>query len=529
MNKMAYIDLMLLLLIWIVYCIYSVATEGIHHRDSYHANSNSHNHIMHHHKHHSHRNITHRFYIYDTDDWHNISIASWYRRDPNEIMDTSFNYGAGPLVNLTAGLFHTDQYQLYSIMYNRLLRDPRRVHDPNKATTYIIPYDIASDTAFYKHCVKSVGRCYDFRKCPLAPRVEELLMQSPYFLRHGGHDHLLIVGMNYAMDHYIGKPKCKSLLSTTCTNCTKLAIDDYSFLHSDDSGIKEKGDHWHAVPFPSDFHWVSEIEQPFPWMNEDRPILVSYTGSAASYYNPARRIRTSIIHYCELHPDLCAHASYGVNGTRDSFKVDGYNPLDVSKNSVFCFQPIGDLMTRKGLFDSLSQGCIPVMFDLLTANVMYTWHWSESFWNQISIQYPFHPTAFRYFDPVLALQELWVNNRTEILHKMELIRERVFELQYSLEGRIELNGPLTKKPWLNMNTIHRYNNTKYIDSGNYNSIWPVDKHGNYMMDAYDIIISQVLDWHTGNALNVRNATVPECWNGVLNVTLNKCVPTAKAA
>ena len=61
--------------------------------------------------------------------------------------------------------------------------------------------------------------------------------------------------MNYAMDHYILKPKCKSLL-LTCSNCTKVAIDDYSFLHSDDSGIVEKGDYWHAIPFPSDFHWV---------------------------------------------------------------------------------------------------------------------------------------------------------------------------------------------------------------------------------------------------------------------------------
>jgi hypothetical protein len=81
---------------------------------------------------------------------------------------------------------------------------------------------------------------------------------------------------------------------------------------------------------------------------------------------------------------MCEHATYGKNGTRDSFKVEGYDPLSISAKSIFCFQPIGDLMTRKGLFDSLLQGCIPVIFDVLTANVMYTWHWSESFWNDIS-------------------------------------------------------------------------------------------------------------------------------------------------
>ena len=100
--------------------------------------------------------------------------------------------------------------------------------------------------------------------------------------------------MNYAMDHYIGKPRCKALLAGVCSNCTKLAIDDYSFLHSDDSGIIEKGDNWHATPFPADFHWTKEVQTPFPWMNADRPILVSYVGSTQSFYNPARRIRGSI-------------------------------------------------------------------------------------------------------------------------------------------------------------------------------------------------------------------------------------------
>ena len=66
----------------------------------------------------------------------------------------------------------------------------------------------------------------------------------------------MLVGMNYAMDHYLGKPKCKSLLANSCYNCTKLAIDDYSFLHAGNEGLVDKGDYWHATPFPSDFHWT---------------------------------------------------------------------------------------------------------------------------------------------------------------------------------------------------------------------------------------------------------------------------------
>jgi hypothetical protein len=270
-------------------------------------------------------------------------------------MDHYLNGGAGNLVNLTTGSFHTDQYQLFLLIFSRALKDPRRTLDPSKATTFFVPYDLASDAAYYKKCSRSDGICYDFRKCPLAPTVSELLKASPWYLRNYGKDHVMVIGMNYAMNHHIGKPKCKQLLTTTCYNCTKLAIDDYSYLQSTDAGVLEKGDFWHATPFPADFHWTKETKRPFPWENRDRPILSSYVGSTQSYYGPARRLRQSIAHYCHMHQDLCTHQAYGVNGTRLSFKVEGYNPLQVSASSVFCFQPIGDLMTRKGLFDSILQ------------------------------------------------------------------------------------------------------------------------------------------------------------------------------
>ena len=214
---------------------------------------------------------------------------------------------------------------------------------------------------------------------------------------------------------------------------------------------------------------------------------------------------------------MCEHATYGKNGTRDSFKVEGYDPLSISAKSIFCFQPIGDLMTRKGLFDSLLQGCIPVIFDVLTANVMYTWHWNESFWNDISVQFLFHPTAFRYFDPVLALQDLYVNNTAEVKRKQRLIRERVFELQYSLEGRVERDGPLQKKPWVSEK-----------GSGSTADTWPVDVNGLPMRDAFDITIDHDLAIHADKETHDRNATIPECWNGSLDKEKNKCIPHKKA-
>jgi hypothetical protein len=71
--------------------------------------------------------------------------------------------------------------------------------------------------------------------------------------------------------------------------------------------INISGDFWHAVPFPSDFHWTKDTKRPFPWENNQRSLIASYVGSGKSYYGPARRIRGSIIHFCEQHPGLCQH------------------------------------------------------------------------------------------------------------------------------------------------------------------------------------------------------------------------------
>ncbi len=489
------------------------------------------------------------FYIYDTENWPSIANISTSKRDPNERLENYFNGGAGPVIDEIRGSYHTDQYQLYSMIFNRALKDHRRTLDPARATSFIIPYDFASDSAYYKNCARTLGVCYDFRKCPSAPDVEELLSRSKWFKRRGGRDHVLIVGMNYAMDHYILKPKCKSLL-LLCTNCTKFAIDDYSFMYSSDAGILARGDYWHAAPFPADFHWTRKVQRPFPWENTDRPVVVSYIGSVKSFYGPARRLRGSIVHYCEMHKEHCAHQSYGLNGTRHSFNVEGHTPLELSHRSVFCFQPIGDLMTRKGLFDTLLQGCIPVVFDPLTAAVMYTWHWEEAFWKQISVEIPFHGVAHRYLDPVQLLVAMMQNETSTgaIRRMQELIRSRVFELQYSLDAPREVYHFNSSLQYVTLSSHNRSvdinadNNLSYrvttldtlanatssadsrtVATEDFGS-WPLGADGAPMKDAYEICIEHMLGWHSGEVVRFRNATVPECWDGWLDTVNNKCTP-----
>lgn len=347
----------------------------------------------------------------------------------------------------------------------------------------------------------------DFRGCPLAKRVAEKLLESPWMQRRGGVDHFLFVGFNYAMDYHLRNPKIKNILANVCRNCTKFAIDDYSYLYASDVGLNAKGDNWAAVPFPSDFHWTKEVVPPFPWEMTDRPVLCSYVGTTMSFWGISKRLRTQIVRSCRQHPHLCVHQTYGRNGTRESFAIDAYDPLELSRKSVFCFQPSGDMPTRKGLFDAMLQGCIPVTFSHQTATTMYTWHWTEEFWKEVSIEFDFAALR-RGVDPVLELQLMMQHNASLVAHKQKLLRDHVFELHYALDSIRETSDDTGERRSASAIAYEH---------------WPHYSDGRPMRDAFDITIDHVLGWHSGDEPRVRKGTIYACWDGVLDTALNKCV------
>ena len=146
------------------------------------------------------------FYIYDTAEWDPILKAPITARSPQENTDLTMNGGAGLCMNESLSLYHTNQYSLFQLMFNRALKDPRRTVDPALATTFIIPFDFASDAAYFAqtgpHHLEMITR-----KCPLGSLVSSLLIKSPWFQRKTGLDHLLVVGMNYGMSDYLLRPQ----------------------------------------------------------------------------------------------------------------------------------------------------------------------------------------------------------------------------------------------------------------------------------------------------------------------------------
>ena len=160
-----------------------------------------------------------KFYIYEW--WHIChKLHCWDKG----------NFGAGRLINATNGIYDTYQYDLFSLFYQRFFQDPRRTLNPEEATTFIISYDTHMDAMTYTKPDGQQERSFFDGTSDFAPEVAELLQASPYFQRNQGRDHLLVVGWPYSIDQLLLKPKAVPLY-VLCENCTKLTIEDFSFLN----------------------------------------------------------------------------------------------------------------------------------------------------------------------------------------------------------------------------------------------------------------------------------------------------------
>lgn len=164
------------------------------------------------------------------------------------------------------------------------------------------------------------------------------------------------------------------------------------------------------------------------WGDCHKPVGKERTGPLAVFVGSARAEETqriNVIRHCELRPELCVFLDTG----QPDLKLD--NALitkmdDLLMSSVFCLNPPGDTLTRKGLFDSLLAGCIPVIFDEGSL-AMYPWYFKDT--NDVSI-----------FIPVqLALMPSWYNvldylesiDPAVVRKKQDAIKRIAFSLQYS--------------------------------------------------------------------------------------------------
>ncbi|KAH8048209.1 hypothetical protein JL722_12613 [Aureococcus anophagefferens] len=92
-------------------------------------------------------------------------------------------------------------------------------------------------------------------------------------------------------------------------------------------------------------------------------------------------VRARVVQICEAAPENFCHVDLIAYRERSKcflgLGTTSFHPetMELAKaKSVFCLEPLGDSPYRKSIWDSLSLGCIPVVFSLYS-EITAPWHW----------------------------------------------------------------------------------------------------------------------------------------------------------
>lgn len=315
------------------------------------------------------------FYIYELDEKY-----TW--RWPSESSDCSRNKyvkaeygqlsGIGPLISAKDGLFLTWHFSLFSSLYNRFKRSSRRTRDPEKASLFIIPYDLSLDG--YTDPVTCLNRNPVSCTTAYAPVLQANLKKSKYYRKHMGADHVLMWSLHE--HHYLPRKGCDRFIKEFCSLCT---ITTYWMNYT------KVDNRYVSIPFPSGYHWHDQIEN-IPWDVKNAPnrtMKAVYIGSTRTITPFHTKIRQAMTSQCRIR-DSC-HWLKIFHSSTDNRIGD---LLSVYKKAVFCLCPPGDDPGRKAVFDSIVAGCIPVIFHESTIYNQYPWHIGEQIALDISIFIP---------------------------------------------------------------------------------------------------------------------------------------------
>ena len=143
------------------------------------------------------------------------------------------------------------------------------------------------------------------------------------------------------------------------------------FTRNDATADRAQYPNLFSVPYPTSVHWSKGAaeERDEPWTqfdddNKNRPHFMLYIGRSD---HGDVLVRQSIKTLCTKHGwQKCTY----VENTHD-------RKVFIKKSrSVFCLEPAGDSPWRKSIADSLSFGCIPVLFSDLSDDVA-EWSWGS--------------------------------------------------------------------------------------------------------------------------------------------------------
>nr|XP_024402905.1 probable xyloglucan galactosyltransferase GT15 isoform X1 [Physcomitrium patens]XP_024402906.1 probable xyloglucan galactosyltransferase GT15 isoform X1 [Physcomitrium patens]XP_024402907.1 probable xyloglucan galactosyltransferase GT15 isoform X1 [Physcomitrium patens]XP_024402908.1 probable xyloglucan galactosyltransferase GT15 isoform X1 [Physcomitrium patens]XP_024402909.1 probable xyloglucan galactosyltransferase GT15 isoform X1 [Physcomitrium patens] len=254
--------------------------------------------------------------------------------------------------------YRTEQFTLDMSWHSRMKTYPCLTDDPNEASIFYVPFYHSPDLTRNLKNPNMTETDY------LTTRfVKWLGKQAPY-QRYGGRRHFIVMGRIF-WDHnrlfnsthgwgssLFSQPELKNVFKVMIER-SEWAADTI------------------AIPYPTNFHPTSEAALQ-AWEAKirvaKRTKLISFAASDRSR-NMTGMVRGELFDQCSK-SKTCNHVIC-------STELCVFRPQTIYKislESVFCLEPGGDSPTRKGIFDSLITGCIPVLFNTNQAVKMYLWH-----------------------------------------------------------------------------------------------------------------------------------------------------------
>jgi hypothetical protein len=282
------------------------------------------------------------------------------------------NAGLGDTLDLDMGLFSTWHFSMFNSLFNRLRRSARRTRDPEQASFFVFPYDMALD-GFIRQVDCSEPYLYPRCTKPLVMEAKEIFRKSKYFQRYQGADHLLL----WSLGEMHPRPAdCQTFMQSVCEKCS---LTCYWMDR------KQKEKQYISLPMPSSFHYHDALKY-IPYkagLPSDRPVFAVYAGSTLTLNPDHTKIRRAAVAQCAAYSG-CSHLSLEHSSSNAGMQA----ALSAYRQSVFCLCPPGDDPSRKALLDILLMGCIPVVMHHSTLHNQYPYIINETSATEISIFIP---------------------------------------------------------------------------------------------------------------------------------------------
>lgn len=314
----------------------------------------------------------------------------------------------------------TDQTGLEIMMHKRLLNSCYRTTDPAAADLFYIPFYGAL------HVMGHARSAYSSDSVDTA--LHDFIQQFPYWNASHGRDHVIM----------FSRPEVFALNNTGPPNGFLGPLHPSAPFLQNMLKLVLETNPWStlpnvvSVPYPSAWHYVPTQSKlrgsgpELPWRPRTRRMTVAFIGGLhRGSMSGDGTIRTLLAEQCEARQKTGCLMS---GAKHLSSKVATETALSTYLLSTFSMQPQGDSFTRKGVFDSLLAGCIPVYFHKLSFQNQYPWHITSEEFKRVSVFVPaavVRQDGFNIVDHLKAIPEQQV-------HDMQAqVRRIAFRLQYS--------------------------------------------------------------------------------------------------